>query len=87
MPCLASLGGAVVKNLPANSGDLGSIPGWGRSSGGANGNPLQYFCLGNPMEPGGIQSMGAQESDMTEGLSGLWILRSPHQELNLGSQQ
>ena len=32
-----------------NVGDLGSIPGWGRSSGGGNGNPLQYSCLENPM--------------------------------------
>ena len=42
----------VVKNLPANAGDvrdLGSIPGSGRSSGGGHGNPLQYSCLENPM--------------------------------------
>ena len=73
MACLASLGGAVVKNLPANSGDLGSIPGLGRSSGGGKGNPLQYFCLGNPMERGRIQSVGAQELDMTKGLS-VWLV-------------
>ena len=45
----------VVKNLPANAGDLrdvGSIPGKGRSSGGGNGNPLQYSCLENPMDRG-----------------------------------
>ena len=43
--------GAVVKNLPANAGDRGgSIPGEGRSPGGENGNPLQYSCLGNPMD-------------------------------------
>ena len=43
-----------------NAGDLGSIPGSGRSLGGENGNPFQYSCLGNPMaeEPGGLQSMG-----------------------------
>ena len=75
MACLASLGRAVVKNLPANSGDLGSIPGLGRSFGGRNGNPLQYFCLGNPTEPGRIQSMGAQESDTSEGLSA-WLVDS-----------
>ena len=34
-------GGAMVKNLPANAGDMGSIPGVGRSPGGGNGNPLQ----------------------------------------------
>ena len=42
----------VVKNLPANVGDIkdmGSVPGLGRSSGEGNGNPLQYCCLENPM--------------------------------------
>jgi len=41
----------LVKNLPANAGDirdLGSIPGLGRSPGGGHGNPLQYSCLENP---------------------------------------
>ena len=42
----------VVKNLPANAGDTGSIPGLGRSSGEGNGNPLQYSCLRNPMDRG-----------------------------------
>ena len=40
----------MVKNLPANSGELGSIPWLGRSPGGGNGNPLQYSCLGNPID-------------------------------------
>ena len=45
--------GSMVKNLPANAGDTGLIPGLGRSSGGRNGgNPLQYSCLGNPMDRG-----------------------------------
>ena len=43
-------GGSMVKNPPANAGDLGSIPQSGRSPGEENGNPLQYFCLGNPMD-------------------------------------
>ena len=43
-------GGSVVKNLPANAGDLGSILRPGRSPGGGNGDPLQYSCLGNPMD-------------------------------------
>ena len=46
-------GGTMVKNSPANAGDtrdVGSIPGLERSSGGGNGNPLQYSCLGNPMD-------------------------------------
>ena len=45
----------VVKNLPANAGDirdLGSIPGWGRSPGGGHSNPLQYSCLENSMDRG-----------------------------------
>ena len=45
----------VVKNLPANEGDLrdqGSIPGWGRFPGEGNGSPLQYSCLENPMDRG-----------------------------------
>ena len=44
--------GAVVKNPPASTGDLGLIPGLGRFPGGVNGNPLQYFCLGNLMRRG-----------------------------------
>ena len=43
-------GGSVVKNMPANEGDMGSIPGSGRSHGEGNGNPLQCSCLGNPMD-------------------------------------
>ena len=42
-------GGSVVKNTPANARDRGSIPESGRSPGEGNGNPLQYSCLGNPM--------------------------------------
>ena len=47
-PILGFPGGSAVKNLPAQAGDLGSIPGLGRSPGGGNGNPLQYSCLENP---------------------------------------
>ena len=48
--------GSVVKNLPANSGDAGLMPGLGRSPGEGNGNTLQCSCLGNPWteEPGGL---------------------------------
>ena len=49
-------GGLVVKNLPANPGDAGLIPGSGRSLGGGNGNLLQYFCLENPMDRGTWQA-------------------------------
>ena len=45
-------GGTGVKNLPDNAGDAGSIPGSGRSLGGGNGNPLQYYCLENSMDRG-----------------------------------
>ena len=41
-----------VKSPPADVGDVGSIPGSGRSSGGGDDNPLQYSCLENPMERG-----------------------------------
>ena len=40
----------LVKNLPANAGVTGSIPGSGRSPGGGHGNPLQYCCLENPLD-------------------------------------
>ena len=45
----------VVKNLPANAGDIrdaGSIPGWERSPGEGHGNPFQYSCLEKPMDRG-----------------------------------
>ena len=49
-------GGSVVKNPPANAGDMVSIPGSGRSPGEENGNPLQYSCLGNLMDRGAWQA-------------------------------
>ena len=53
-------GGSVVKNLPANSGDAGSIPGSGRSPGEGNGYRLQDSCLGIPWteQSGELQSTG-----------------------------
>ena len=42
----------MVKNLPASTGEVGLIPGSGRSPGGGNGNPLQYSCLKNTMDRG-----------------------------------
>ena len=42
----------MIKNPPANSGDLGLIPGSGRSPEEGNGSLLQYSCLGNPMDRG-----------------------------------
>ena len=57
-------GGSVVKNTPVNVGDIGDvvlIPGSGRSPGEGNGNPPQYFCLGNPMNRGAWQAMISQK--------------------------
>ena len=51
-------GGSAIKNLPANAGDSALIPGTGRSSGEGNGNPLQYSCLGNPMDRGAWRATG-----------------------------
>ena len=52
----------MVKNLPANAEDTGSVPVSGRYPGGGNGNPLQYSCLKTPWtkEPGRLQSMWLQ---------------------------
>ena len=49
---LSRTGGSVVMNPPANAGDVGLIPGSGRSPGEGNGNPLQYSHLENPMDRG-----------------------------------
>ena len=45
-------GASVVKNPPTNAGAVGSITGLGKSPGEGNGNPLQYSCLGNPLDRG-----------------------------------
>ena len=61
-----------MPNLPAKAGDVrdaGSVPGWGGSPGGGNGNPLQYSCLENPHGQRSLVSYsprGLKESDMTE---------------------
>ena len=64
LPC-----GSVVKNLPASAGDVGLTPGLGRSPGEGNGIPLQYPCLGNPMDRGAcwVQSMGLQKNQIQLG--------------------
>ena len=59
----------TVKNQPANAGNLGSIPGSGRSLGEGNGNPLQYSCLENSVDRGAWRSIVhyvTKESDTTE---------------------
>ena len=53
-----------VKDPPANAGDMGLIPGLGRSPGEGNGNPIQYSCPWRE-ELGGLQSMGSQKLDTT----------------------
>ena len=62
-------GGSAVKYLPANAGDLSSVPGLGRSPGEGNGNPHQYSCLENPhgqRSLAGYSPWGHKESDTTE---------------------
>ena len=59
----------VVKNPPANAGDTSSVPGWGRSPGEGDGNPLQYSYQENPTDRGAWRAMvhRVAESDTTEG--------------------
>ena len=58
----------MVKNLPANAADLGSISGVGRSPGEGNGNPIQYSCLENPKDRGAWWAVvcGVAESDTAD---------------------
>ena len=62
------IGGSLVKNPPTNAGDVGSIPGLGKSPGEGNGNSLQYSCWKIPWteEPGSYSPLGCKESDTTE---------------------
>ena len=58
----------VVRNSPASAGDVGSIPGSGRSPGERNSNPVQYSCLENPIDRGAWEAIvhRVAESDTTE---------------------
>ena len=58
----------MVKNLPARAGDTGSIAASGRSPEEGNGNPLQFPCLGDPVDQvaGGTAAHGVAESDTTQ---------------------
>ena len=74
----------MVKNPPSNTGDagdVGSIPGSSRSSAGGNGSPLQYSCLGHPMDSGAWQAVvhaGHKSSDANERLTlSPFILEEP----------
>ena len=60
------LQGLCGKESAYKAGDAGLIPGLGRSPGEGNGNPLQYTCLGNPMDRGGwwASVLGVTESNM-----------------------
>ena len=60
-------GGSVVKNWPAMQETQIRSPGWEDPPGEGNGNPLQYYCLGNPMDRGAWQATvhGVAELDMT----------------------
>ena len=63
----------MIKNLPVNVGDTGSICGSGKSLGELNGNPLQYYCLENPMDRGAWQATVngvTKESNMPVSLEG-----------------
>ena len=65
-------GGSVGKNPPANAGDAGSIPGLGRLPEEGNGNPLQYSCLGNPIDTRAWQAIicgAAKQLDKTSQLN------------------
>ena len=75
-------GGSDSKASAYNAGDLGSIPGLGRSPGEGNGNPLRYSCLENPMDRGtwlGYSPWGCKESGMTEQLHSLRGFQSRRQ--------
>ena len=79
--------GLAVKNLPANAGDAGSIPGLGRSPGEGNGNPLQYSCLENPMDRGAWQAAVhgvAKELDTTQQLNNYNIHIQIHKDVYCG---
>ena len=78
--CLDFPDGPVVNNLPASAGDaedVSSIPGSGRSHGGGNGNPLQYYCLGKSHGQRITVHGGCKESDRTEHAHRLHLLQIP----------
>ena len=89
-------GGSDCKESSCNAGDLGSIPGLGRSPGEGNGNPLRYSCLENPHEQRsltGYSPWGCKELDRTEWLSTLseWskskTLKTPNTDEDVDQQE
>ena len=67
-----------AKNPPDKAGDVGLIPAWGRSPGRGNGNPLQYSCLGNPMDRG---AWWATTDRVTKSRTRLKLLSTLHAQL------
>ena len=65
-------GGSDSKESSCNTGDLGSIPGFGRSPGGGNGNPLQYSCLENSVDRGALQAPVCGVANSQTQLSHTW---------------
>ena len=79
-------GGSVIKNLPTSAedtGDVSSIPGSRRSPGEGNGNPLQYYCLENPMDwwatVHGVAKIWTQLSDKASSTSFIYATCFPKQ--------
>ena len=74
-------GGSDGKESACSAGDVGSVPGLGRSPGGRHGNPLQYSCLKNPHEHrslAGYSPEGCKGLDVTEHSTGLFLGCPPH---------
>ena len=74
-------GGSEVKASACNAGDLGSIPGSGRSPGEGNGNPLQCSCLENPMDGGAWWTTVHRVTKSQTGLSDLTFTFTFHDDL------
>ena len=79
----ASLVAQMVKESTCNEGDLGSIPGLKRSPGGGHDNPLQYFCLENPMDRGArhvptVQGLTKRRYDWVTNTKRRYIMNNPN---------
>ena len=74
----------ITRESTCSAGDWSLIPGLGRSPGEGNDCPLQYSCLEIPQteKPGGLQSMGSQELDMTEWLTFVYLFQPPGKPIN-----
>ena len=78
----------MVKNLPANAGDVGSVSGLGRSLGRGNGNPPQYSCLENSMDRGAGQAAAHGDVLFSVGMIlPIWTVLSHHLAEALGSDE